>query len=270
MPFVTTRNATLHYTVMGQGPVALLIQGVGAVGDVWRPQVEALGGEFTCVTYDNRGIGRSAATGALTIEDMAFDALAVLEAIGCERAHVAGHSMGGVIAQAVALAAAHRVKSLALLCTFRRGSQATALTPAMIWRGIRSRIGTRAMRRRAFLEMILPDDVFTHIDVSALAARYGALFKRDLADQPSIILRQLRALAAYDAGAALASLAHIPTIVVSARHDRIASLAYGRSLADAIPGAKFIELHDAGHAAPIHVAHAVNALLAAHWLAVVD
>ncbi|MDP1890457.1 MAG: hypothetical protein Q8K55_06145, partial [Gemmatimonadaceae bacterium] len=48
MPFLTTRNATLHYTVTGQGPVALLIQGVGAVGDVWRPQVEALSGEFTC------------------------------------------------------------------------------------------------------------------------------------------------------------------------------------------------------------------------------
>lgn len=270
MPFITTRNATLHYTVTGQGPVALLIQGVGAVGDVWRPQVEALSGEFTCVTFDNRGIGRSAATGALSIEDMALDALAVLEAIGCERAHVAGHSMGGVIAQAVALVAAHRVKSLALLCTFRRGSQATALSPAMIWRGLRTRIGTRAMRRRAFLEMILPDHLFARVDISALAAQYGALFKRDLADQPSIIMRQLRALAAYDAGAALASLATIPTVVVSARHDRIASQAFGRALADAIPGAEFVLLNDAGHAAPIHVAHAVNALLVAHWLAAVD
>ena len=267
MPFITTRNATLHYTVTGQGPFALLIQGVGAVGDVWRPQVEALSGEFTCITFDNRGIGRSAATGTLTIEDMALDALAVLEAIGCERAHVAGHSMGGVITQAVALAAAHRVESLALLCTSRRGAQATALTPALIWRGLRTRIGSRAMRRRAFLEMILPDDFFARVNVAALAERYGALFARDLADQPPIIMRQLRALAAYDAGAALASLASIPTIVVSARHDRIASVAYGRALADAIPGSEFVELHDAGHAAPIHVAHAVNALLAAHWLA---
>lgn len=270
MPFITTPNATLHYRVTGQGPMALLIQGVGAVGDVWRPQVEALSGAFTCVTFDNRGIGRSAATGALTIEDMALDALAVLEAIGCERAHVVGHSMGGVIAQAVALAAAHRVKSLALLCTFRRGSQATSLSPSMVWRGLRTRIGTRAMRRRAFLKMILPDDSFVRVDVPALAERYGALFERDLADQPAIIMRQLRALAAYDAGAALATLAPIPTVVISARHDRIASLANGRALADAIPGAEFIELHDAGHAAPIHVANAVNALLAAHWLAASD
>lgn len=270
MPFLTTRNASLHYSVTGQGPVALLIQGVGAVGDVWRPQVESLSGEFTCVTFDNRSIGRSAATGALTIEDMALDALAVLEAIGCERAHVAGHSMGGVIAQAVALTAPQHVKSLALLCTFRRGSQATALSPATIWRGLRTRIGTRAMRRRAFLEMILPDDFLARVDVSAVAAQYGALFRRDLADQPAIIMRQLRALAAYDAGTALASLESIPTLVISARHDRIASVAAGRALADAIPEAAYVELPDAGHAAPIHAARAVNALLAAHWLAAGD
>ena len=118
--------------------------------------------------------------------------------------------------------------------------------------------------------MILPDDFFTRVEIAAFAARYGALFKRDRADQPPIILRQLRALAAYDAGAALASLASVPTIVVSARHGRIASVASGRALADAIPGAEFVELHHVGHAAPIHVAHAVNALLATHWLTAVD
>lgn len=216
------------------------------------------------------GIGRSTENGAFNIEDMALDALAVLEAIDCERAHVAGHSMGGVIAQAVAVAAPQRVRSLALVCTFRRGAQATALSAAMLWRGLRTRIGTRAMRRRAFLEMILPDHVLAGVDVPALATRYGALFQRDLAEQPPIVLRQLRALAAYDAGVALAALATIPTMVVSARYDRIARPSYGRELALAIPGSEFVELHDAGHAAPIQVANAVNALLAAHWIAAGD
>lgn len=265
MPQVISADATIEYTVTGRGPVALLIQGVGAVGGAWRPQVAALSGDSTCVTFDNRGIGASSAGRELSVEIMAADALAVLDAIGCERAHVAGHSMGGVIAQAVAIAAPARVRSLALLCTFRRGAQATALTPGMIWLGVRTRVGTRAMRRRAFLEMILPASALESANAAELARTYGALFERDLADQPPIILRQLRALARYDADGALASLSEIRTLVASAQNDRIARVEFGRALAADIPGSRFVELRGAGHAAPIHMEGEVNALLRAHW-----
>ena len=65
--------------------------------------------------------------------------------------------MGGLIAQAVALRRPDRVLSLALLCTFLHGREAARLTPDIIWTGLRTRIGTRAMRRRAFMQLVMPD-----------------------------------------------------------------------------------------------------------------
>ena len=153
---------------------------------------------------------------------MAEDALAIMDAEKIERFHVVGHSMGGVIAQALALRAPERVCSLALLCTFARGSDGSKVTLPMLMTALRMRIGTRAMRRNAFLELIMPERYLREVDRAALAARLAPLFGHDLAEQPSIVMKQLRAMSAYDAGASLSRLAHIPTLVVSAAEDRIA------------------------------------------------
>src|SRR5512145_2040280 len=99
MPLLSRPGADLHYELAGAGPPLLLIQGVGVTGEGWRPQVEQLAAEFQTLSFDNRGIGRSSARGPVTIEAMAEDARALMDACGWESAHVAGHSMGGVIAQ---------------------------------------------------------------------------------------------------------------------------------------------------------------------------
>ena len=120
-------GARLHYDRAGSGPPLLLVQGVGIIGRGWQPQVDGLRDRFTVITFDNRGIGASTAgTGPLSIEVMARDALAIIDAEGLTRFHLAGHSMGGVIAQQIALAAPERVISLALLCTFPRGARSHA------------------------------------------------------------------------------------------------------------------------------------------------
>jgi pimeloyl-ACP methyl ester carboxylesterase len=245
----------------------LLVQGVGVVGNGWSPQVEALRTRFTLVSFDNRGIGSSVIRdGRLTIEDMADDGLAIMEAEGLERFHVAGHSMGGVIAQALALKAPGRVKSLAFLCTFARGRDGSTITLPMLATALRMRIGTRAMRRNAFLELIMPERELRQTDRAALADTLRVLFGRDLAEQPPIVMKQLRAMSKYDAGARLAELASIPTLVASAAEDRIASPASGRALAAAIPGSRYVEFAGAGHGLPIHRAAEVNALLAEHFV----
>ena len=149
MPTVRVSGATISYVRSGDGPGVLFIQGVGVVGEGWRPQVDALSRHFTCISFDNRGIGASLLEdGALSIDAMAGDAIAIMDAEGIDRFHVVGHSMGGVIAQAVALQAPTRVRTLSLLCTFARGRDATALSWPMLVMGLRTRIGTRAMRRR--------------------------------------------------------------------------------------------------------------------------
>jgi pimeloyl-ACP methyl ester carboxylesterase len=265
MPLLRTADAEISYAKAGSGPPVLLIQGVGVVGEGWRPQIDPLADSFHLVWFDNRGIGGSTLDGgALTIETMAADALAVMAAEGFDRFHVAGHSMGGVIAQELALREPERVMSLSLLCTFERGKDAVRLTTGMVWSGIRSRVGTRAMRRDAFLELVVPASFLSGRDRVALAEEYAALFGHDLADQPSISMRQLKALARYDATDRLAGLSGIPTLVVSASEDRIAWPASGRALAAAIPGARHVEIEGAGHAVPITHADEVNGLLSRH------
>ena len=269
---VRSDGAVISYRRTGSGPAVLLIQGVGIIGDGWNPQIAGLADGFSLVSFDNRGMGGStlgAATRvpAYSVELLADDALAILAAEQIDRFHVAGHSLGGIIAQEVALRARDRVRSLALLCTFRHGRDGAGLTPDTFVMGLRTRIGTRAMRRNAFLELVLPREALAGADRAGIAARLAPLFGHDLADQPPIVMTQVRAMARYDASDRLATLGGVPTLVVSAAADRIARPASGRALAAAIPGARFVELDDAAHGVPIQQPERVNTLLADHFRA---
>jgi pimeloyl-ACP methyl ester carboxylesterase len=144
MPIIETSGARLSYARAGDGPVVLFVQGVGIVGEGWRPQIDALKSDFTCLSFDNRGIGSSVILGphALSVESMADDAMAILDCERIDRFHLVGHSLGGVIAQEIALRAASRVRSLSLLCTFARGKQGARLTWDILVAGLKSKIGT--------------------------------------------------------------------------------------------------------------------------------
>lgn len=258
-------GVTLASDVTGEGPPVVCVQGVGVAGRGWRPQVQALGGRFSVITFDNRGIGRSSAGSApLTIEAMAADVSSLLDDRGIDRCHVIGHSMGGLIAQQLALSAPHRVRSLSLLCTFANGSDATALSARMAWLGLRSRLGTRVMRRQAMLELILTPAYLHDADRVELAAAYADLFGHDLADQPPIVSAQLQAMSKCSVFDQLPALAGIPTFVVSGRHDPIARPALGRAIAERVPSARFVEFAEASHALPIQCADRLNALLLEH------
>jgi aminoacrylate hydrolase len=264
--FIEVPGARIAYERIGQGPAVLLIQGVGVAGSGWRPQVSGLSNHYTLITFDNRGIGQSTGGSApFTIATLAADALAILDAEHIAHAHLVGHSMGGVIAQALALAAPERVDSLTFMCTFARGAQATALTPALLWLGMRTRIGTAEMRRQAFLELVLPVAALAGRDRPTLAAELAELFGHDLAYTPPIVMKQLRATRQFDQLARLSTLSSVPTLVIAASEDRIARLPFGRMLAAAIPGAQLVEVANAGHGLPIQRAREVNEMLVAHW-----
>jgi len=267
VPSLQTAGARLSYLRSGTGPAVLLIQGVGVVGEGWRPQIDELGARFDLVAFDNRGIGLSETQkGELTIEAMASDALAIMDQEKIGTFHLVGHSMGGLIAQEVALRVPERIASLALLCTFASGKQGSRPTLGMLGTAIRTRIGTRNARRNAFLELVMPASYLKTVDRARLAYDLTPFFGHDLADQPPIVMKQLRAMSKYDAGPRLAQLASIRTLVASAAGDRIALPAYGRALAAAIPGSRFVEIPDAGHGVTIQRAQTINALLSEHFL----
>jgi pimeloyl-ACP methyl ester carboxylesterase len=268
MPTLRRGSASISYLRTGSGPAVLLVQGAGVVGNGWRPQVDSLSKWFTAVTFDNRGIGASTdGRQALSIETLAEDALAIMDAERIDRFHLAGHSMGGLIAQQVALAAPTRVASLSLLCTFVRGSQASRVTLSMLVTALRMRIGSRPMRRNAFLELVMPAEYLRQRDRVQLAEELAPLFGYDLAYQPSVVMQQLRAMARFDVSARLAELGGIPTLVISAAQDRVAPAAYGRPRAAAIPNAQYVEWPGAGHGVTIQCAEGINEMLARHFAA---
>ena len=236
----------------GSGPRVLLIQGTGCAGCAWSPQVDGLQEHFHLAWYDAPGMGQR--PGSLTsVEAMADDAAAVLDALGWDRAFIAGHSLGGVIAQQLALSAPERVAGLLLMCTFAQGSAAMPTTPADIWLQMRTVIGTQAMRRRAFFTMVSDPEISP---AEANIAAIEAVFQRPLHALPSAAFAQVRVLARTSLADSLGTL-DCPAAVLSASQDRIAPPAQGQRLADAL-GCSFDTLAG-GHAIPIQSAEAVSA-----------
>lgn len=260
------RGCRLSYEIAGEGPPVLWIQGVGAHGSCWRPQIEGLADRFACLSYDNRGIGKSFPKGTpITVPQLAEDAARLIEAAGWESAHVVGHSMGGMVALQLALDYPKRVRSLFLSCTFARGQQVAPPTMRMIWVGLRTRIGTRVMRRNAFLELIFPRGFPRRRERAVMAAKFAEYFGHDLADTPSIVPAQLQALRECDLADRLGELAGIPTAVNAAAHDLLAPARLGRALAAGIPGAEFVEYSDAAHGLPLQFPARFNERVA-HYL----
>lgn len=260
------QGSLLSYQVQGQGVPVIFIQGVGVHGSGWKPQVDTLASQYCCLSFDNRGIGASQPiVTKLTIEQMAEDTKALMDAQKWDSAHIVGHSMGGVIALHLALSASKRVRSLSLLCTFAKGSDATKLSPWMLWVGMRSRIGTRRMRRHAFLEIVMPKEILVKKDRDKLAEELEPIFGHDLAEQPPIVMKQLSAMQSYDATAQLGQRAELPTLVVAAKHDKISPPQVGQAIAKAIVGSRYVEIAEAAHGAPIQCADRINNLLIEHF-----
>jgi pimeloyl-ACP methyl ester carboxylesterase len=257
------------YRVEGAGPPLIMIQGVGAHGVAYNPQVEILKSQYTCVTFDNRGIGASQPVGKeLTVKQMARDSLALLDHLGWTSAHVVGHSLGGLISLELALLAKPRVRSLTLLNTFANGADARRFNLRIIWIGLRLRFGTRKIRRKAFLELVMAQgEEKAAADAEAITELMGRVFGHDIADLPAISDTQLAAMGAHDVTTRLGELSGIPTLVISSEFDLIAPPSSGRAIAAGIPGARYVEIENASHAFPILQAERCAALIEEHLAA---
>lgn len=121
MPHVTTSRGQLYYEESGEGPSVLLIHGLAGDVSAWRPQIDALSGSYRVIAFDNRGAGRSVQVDEPeSTEAMAGDTLELLDALEVERTQVVGRSMGGAIAQHMALTAPDRIDSLVLCASFAK------------------------------------------------------------------------------------------------------------------------------------------------------
>jgi len=248
MTLVKVGEHELDYERSGtQGaPPLLLIMGMSGTSLHWSEAfLDELRPLFDVIAFDHRGVGASAPLdGAITIAEMAEDAAGLLRALSIDQAHVVGISMGGMIAQELALAHPELVRTLTLGCTYC-GGEGSALTRPEVWQKLAEAMlsGDRARALRAGFEA----------NVSRAAeAGNPALYDQMLAiaEQRAVavpvIMAQLQACSAHDASGRLANLG-APTLVVHGTEDEMLPSVNARVIASHIPGARLEILDGAGH-----------------------
>jgi pimeloyl-ACP methyl ester carboxylesterase len=223
----------LHYDKAGSGPALLLLHGIGSNSRSFRHQLAGLADAFTVIAWDAPGYGRSEdPLEAWSLDDAADEAARLLEGFG--PAHVLGVSMGGVIAQVLYHRHAEQVRSLILVDTTAGGSSPERLQQRL------NAIDTQTPRQLA--EARAPQLVSAHASAELIA---------ELADimaevRPAGYRHAAIALARADTSSWLKDIA-VPTLVIHGDEDGVVPLATAQQLARAIPGAKLVVLHGAGH-----------------------
>jgi pimeloyl-ACP methyl ester carboxylesterase len=244
MAFTTASDGTrLHYEVHGSGEPVLLVMGLGSNAYGWDRTIPWLSQRYETIAFDNRGVGRSdVPAGDYTIERMAADAAAVLDAVGHATARVVGASLGGMIAQRFALAHPERLRSLLLICTTPGGAKHVPAS-AEVFKALLTPDPDPAALYRRNAWFLYGDETRT---------RHPERIEEDLVSrmriptQPAGYLGQLRAAMAHDACNELGTI-RVPTLVVHGDADLLVPTPNGRVLAECIPGAELVLVPGAGH-----------------------
>jgi 3-oxoadipate enol-lactonase len=257
MPIASLPGVRLHYDLAGSGPPVLLIMGLAIPGSGWNPQIEGLSPSYTVCSFDNRGCGRSEVPrGPYTTGQMADDALALMDHLGWADAHVVGISMGGMIAQMLALKAPRRVRSLALLAT-HGGGRAAIPRPGTVRRFMAAHFARDPMQRVDALNRILytPDFIAAHRDElrAGMAAGLGGHRMGTRA-----FSAQAAATFAHRTGPALGRLEGVRTLLATGLEDAAVDPRNTRRLSTWMPWAEVWELPGVGHGMNVQAREALN------------
>jgi len=262
MPLVDRPRHVIHYEEHGdrQKPPVLLIMGLAVSSRAWDRLPQLLARDFRVLVFDNIGTGKSGKRGyAYSMKELAADAAAVLDFACARSAHVFGVSMGGMIAQELAIRKPERLRSLALGCTFaswRKGvapSFATKLDLALVNLGFATpeRLG-RVLVSSDFHSKDPRRIVEWLRDSEQAALRYAAAQVIAIARHHTLDrLHRIRA----------------PTLVITGTADRLVPFANSEVLARNIPDARLHLLHGAGHCFPLEREEETVRVLREHFLA---
>ena len=257
MPRAKANGIELEYDTFGDpsGAPLLLIAGLGMQMVGWDEEFcELLAGRgFHVIRFDNRDAGLSTWPDATyTLEDMARDAVGLLDALGVQHAHVVGASMGGFIAQVVALEHPERVLTLTSMISGPNGEDQVQPTPEAMALLFSPRPPTREeqvlLGLRSKKALLGPDDPF---DETYERTRIERAIDR--AYNPPGFLRQFQAIAAAPGRLERLRSLRVPALVVHGDADILVPVENGRNVAAVIPGARLVEIEGMGHDVPRRV-----------------
>lgn len=256
MPTIAAKDVTLNYELSGPegAPAVVFSNSLGATLEMWEAQAEALSGRYRCLRYDTRGHGRSSAPDRpVSVEELAGDMAALLDALGIGTAHVVGLSLGGMTAQAFGFLHPERALSLSLMAT------SAHLPPPEFWQGRADLV--REKGPEGLVDAIIPrwfTQGFRDANPDAVRAQRDFF----LMNEPRCYARCCEALAAMDLRDRIGAIA-APTLIIAGADDQVTPPPMAEDMRQRIRGSEMIVLPQAAHIISVEKADAVSGYLGA-------
>jgi len=258
MPTAKVEGIHLYYEIHGSGYPLLLVRGLGSNADHWYGQVPAFSAHYQTIVFDNRGIGRSDKPDMpYTIAMMAEDTVGLLDALQIPRAHVLGLSMGGLIAQQIALDHAERVNGLVLCCTGCGGDHVVRAPnfenqarPAALYGP------SREAAQQAQQNLFAAETIQSHPEV---VQKYLETSQQHPPD-PATLARQREAVEGFDSYEDLPKI-KARTLIMAGAEDALVPPRNAEILAERIPGSRLEIVPGGGHQFMVERPDAVNRIV---------
>jgi pimeloyl-ACP methyl ester carboxylesterase len=255
--YAVLNRIRVHYELAGTGDPVLMINGLSAPAANWALQVKALAAHFQVITFDNRGVGETdlPPEPVYTMAQLADDAAALLQHLKIARAHVVGASMGGTIAQELALRHPRLVRSLVLACTWAE-ADARFLHTIESWMALASRVPVEERYRYVLYPWVFSPRFFEKKQNLEMAFQRAMAYPHQT--KPEAIERQARGILAWN-GTRVPQLGaiRVPTLVLVGKEDVLTPPEFSRTLVRLIRRARLAVL-PGGHAFFIEEADAFN------------
>ncbi len=251
MPVAKVKDITISYAVEGRGEPLVMIMGFSAGRAGWTAQIPFFKKHYQVVTFDNRGVGKSdKPSGPYSTRMMADDTVGLMDHLGIQKAHIMGASMGGMIAQELAINYPERVNKLVLACTYACQDGASGDTPEQ------ARLAKLPPHKLAGamigLALNRPIYRYTFGLIGAIQARFMN------SDAKQGIAGQIEACRSHDTLERLGRIT-APTLVIVGTADRIIAPVSSEIIAGKIPKATLVKMEGGSHSFPMEMKKEFNA-----------
>jgi len=255
MPTVNVGDIDMYYEVHGEGEPLLLIAGLSEDLTSWIFQIPEFSKKYRVIVFDNRGVGRTDVPDIpYSTEMMADDSAGLLNALGIEKAHILGHSMGSWIAQELALKYPQLIRSLILVSA---GTQETHMGKHLIdtWARMAREGVNREIYVRELLLWVFTDKFFENTEMVQMAV--DTLMTSPYPQPAHGLIRQVGACLEHNTKDRIGNIT-APTLVLTGKEDILAPVRMSEELAAGIAGAELAVLEGAGHGLYYEVADKFN------------